>query len=224
MTRGILLAGNESSLSVAIAMEAVKRVERVAAAFIPNRLVDQPRDKPLPVTESLIPLAWNPGSPVSARTLILAAENRLEQIHEAILICAPPPIRKSPGELTSSEIEIMVNDHIKGWFFLVKELIALFRLRQGGTLILVLSELDAGGGKDEALDMLGPSAVASFRSFAQSILATAPHEPFQIMGCSSSGTSDTAAFAGFVFKLLEEGGKRNNGKWHKFGKLGLFGR
>lgn len=223
MSRGILLAGNESSLSIALAMEAAKRVESFTAAFIPHRLGDQTGNKFLPLTESLIPLAWNPGSPVSARTLILAAENRLEQIHEAILVCAPPPLRKSPGELSASDIEIMVNDHIKGWFFLVKELVSLFRMRQGGTLVLALSEFESVGGKNEAPDMLGPSAVASFRAFAQGVLAAASHEPFQIIGCSSAGT-DHAAFAGFIFKLLEEGGKRNTGKWHKFGKMGLFGR
>lgn len=224
MTRGILLVGNESSLSVAMATEAAKKVEQFAAAFIPNRLADPTGEKFLPAAESLIPLSWNPGSPVSARTLLLAAENRLEHIHEAILICAPPSIRKPPGELTSSEIEIMVNDHIKGWFFLVKELAAIFRLRQTGTLALVLSELDAGGGKDETLDILRSSASAAFRAFAQSILTVSQDEPFQIMGFSAAAAADTGAFAAFVFKLLEEGGKRNNGKWHKFGKLGFFGR
>ncbi|MDR2536543.1 MAG: hypothetical protein LBD29_10995 [Treponema sp.] len=224
MTRGILLAGNESSLSVAIATEAAKRVEQFAAAFIPNRFAASGGEKNLSYGESFIPLSWNPGSPVSARTLILAAENRLEQIHEAILVCAPPSIRKSPGDLTSSEIEMMINEHIKGWFFLVKELIAIFRLRQAGTLGLVLSELEPGNGKDESPDILGPSASASFRVFAQNIIACSQHEPFQVMGFSAPAAADNNAFGSFVFKLLEEGGKRNTGKWHKFGRGLLFGR
>jgi hypothetical protein len=224
MTRGILVAGNESSLSVAIATEAAKRVEQFAVAFIPNRFINPAEEKASPAGDALIPLSWNPGSPVSARTLILAAENRLERIHEAVLVCAPPAIRKPSGDLTSSEIELMINDHIKGWFFLVKEISSLFSLRKGGTLGLVLSESEAGNGKDEPADLLGPPAVAAFKAFGQSIIAGSRNEPFQVMGFSAPSTADCAAFGSFIFKTLEEGGKRNNGKWHKFGRGLIFGR
>jgi hypothetical protein len=44
------------------------------------------------------------------------------------------------------------------------------------------------------------------------------------MGFSSSEAGTEAAFAAFVFKLLDEGNKRNNGKWHKFSKLNPFNR
>ncbi|MDR1301812.1 MAG: hypothetical protein LBK43_05000 [Treponema sp.] len=225
MTRGILLAGNESSLSDAVAVEAAKRVEYFAAAFIPNRLMAPVETKTFSATDSLIPLHWNPGSPVSARTLILAAENRLEHINDALLICAPPSVRKHPGELVATEIEIMVNDHIKGWFFLVKELTALFRIKKTGTLALVLSELNPGGGKDEAPDLIGASAVESFRAFTQGLLSSSLEEPFRILGFSAPESSNTTEFAAFIFKFLEEGGKRSNGKWLKFGKgRGLFSR
>ncbi|MDR3115259.1 MAG: hypothetical protein LBU25_07045 [Treponema sp.] len=225
MTRGILLAGNESSLSAAVALEAAKRVEYFAAAFIPNRLANPLELTTLPAAESLIPLHWNPGSPVSARTLILAAENRLEHINEALLICVPPSVRKHPGALAATEIEIMVNDHIKGWFFLVKELTALFRMKKTGTLALILSELEPGGGKEDAPDLMGISAVESFRAFTQGLLHSSLEEPFRILGFSAAASSNTGEFAAFIFKCLEEGGKRNNGKWLRFGKgRGLFGR
>jgi hypothetical protein len=221
MTRGILIAGNESALTAAIEAEAAKRVEHFASALIPNRLTALVDNKNPPMDARLV-LSWNPGSPVSARTLILAAENRLEHINEAILVCAPPAVHKHPGDLISTDIEIMVNDHIKGWFFLVKELAVAFKARKAGTLALVLSDMESGNGTP---DLLGASAAASFWAFTQGLLASAAAEPFQIMGFSTAnGSTDDAGFAGFIFKLLEEGGKRNNGKWHKFGKLGFFGR
>ncbi|MDR2519031.1 MAG: hypothetical protein LBD13_06425 [Spirochaetaceae bacterium] len=242
MTRGILLAGNESALSAAAAAEAANRFELCAAAFIPNRFSNPAGEKPFPAPEPLIPLSWNPGSPVSARTLILAAENRLQHIHEAVLLCAPPAIRKAPEDLTSSDIEIMANDHIKGWFFLVKELSAVFRLQQKGTLALALSEHDGIGGKEnkehkehkektekpegkeDLPDILGQAAAASFRAFAQSVLAVSHKEPFSIMGFSAPAGADNSAFASFIFKTLEEDPKKNSGKWHKFGRMGLFKR
>ncbi|MDR2632590.1 MAG: hypothetical protein LBC51_03080 [Treponema sp.] len=212
-------------MSSAVAVEAAKRVEYFAAAFIPNRLTEPIGPKTLPAAESLIPLHWNPGSPVSARTLILATENRLEHINEALLICVPPSVRRHPGELVATEIEIMVNDHIKGWFFLVKELTALFRVKKTGTLALVLSELDPGGGREEAPDLLGACAVESFRAFTQGLLYSSLEEPFRILGFCASESSNDPDFAAFIFKVLEEGGKRNNGKWLRFGKgRGIFGR
>jgi hypothetical protein len=222
MTRGILIAGTDSSLSAAIAGETAKRVEHFAAAFIPNRLSESGSGIIDTVPPGLIPLIWNAGSPISTRSLTLAAENRLERIHEAILICAPPFLRRQPEELISSDIDIMVNDHIKGWFFLVKELTTLFKARNSGTLVLVLSEI-SGRGKDTPVDLAGPSAAASFRALAQGLLAASIGEPYDVLAFSSE-TGEDSAFASFIFKTIEENNKRNTGKWHKFGKLGLFGR
>jgi NAD(P)-dependent dehydrogenase (short-subunit alcohol dehydrogenase family) len=229
MTRGILIAGNESSLFAAIAAEAARRVERFAAALIPNR-ISGPVPAPAEIAaaggaaNARIPLSWNPGSPVSARSLALAAENRLEHVDEAILICAPPSVRRRAEDLVPGELETLVNDHIKGWFFLVRELALLFKERNQGALSLVLSDIGAGGGKDEAADLLGPSAAASFRALAQGLLTGSFNAPYQVFAFSSSEIGEDASFASFIFKIMEEDSRRNSGKWHKYGKLGLFGR
>ncbi|MDR2134244.1 MAG: hypothetical protein LBP27_03985 [Treponema sp.] len=238
MTRGILIAGNESTLSQAIEAEAAKRVEHFAIALIPNRLSDPVRTSPFAgaaddpsgaaspaktsVDTARLPLQWNPGSPISARALVLASESRLEHTDEAILICAPPSIRRAAAELSMTDIEILVNDHVKAWFSLVRELAALFRARRSGILALVYSELGPGGGKDDAADILGPSALASFRAFTRSLLASASGEPYLTLGFSGSDAGDEAGFASFIFRILDEGNRRNNGRLHKYGKLGIF--
>jgi NAD(P)-dependent dehydrogenase (short-subunit alcohol dehydrogenase family) len=206
-----------------VAVEAGKRVEHCAAAFIPNRLADPVRERSQAENAGLIPISWNPGSPISARTLVIAAENRLEHIDEAILICTPPSTRRPVEQLAPADIDIVVNDHIKGWFFLVKELATVFKARNAGTLALVLSEVGSGSEKGDAPDLMGPSVAASFRSFTQGLLASAPDKPYQIMAFSSE-TGEDAEFAAFIFKIIEEGNKRNIGRWHKFGRMGFFGR
>jgi hypothetical protein len=118
----------------------------------------------------------------------------------------------------------MVNDHIKGWFFLVKELSAAFKARKAGTLALALSDISPSGGRDDAVDLMGPPVIASFRAFAQGLLAASFGEPYQALGFSASETGEDRGFAAFIFKIMEEGGKRNAGKWHKYGKLPFFGR
>jgi hypothetical protein len=228
MTKGILIAGNESALTTAIEAEAVKQVEPYTVALIPDRLSGgdarhslQPRKENS--SESFrIPLEWNPGSPISARTLILAAENRLVHIDEAILVCDPPSVRSTAADLNMANVEVLVNDHIKGWFFLVKELAALFKAQAKGTLALVYSETGASCGKDDAADLLGQSALAAFSSFTRSLLAASFSEPYSTFGFSGAATGDEAGFASFIFKQLDESNRKNNGKLYKYGKMGFF--
>ncbi|MFP3042310.1 hypothetical protein LQZ19_10895 [Treponema primitia] len=219
MTKGILIAGNESTLSAAIAAEAGKQVEHFAAAFFPNRL-PYPLENFQTEKRQPSPLVWNPGSPVSTRAMVLAAENQLGRIDEAILVCTPPAVRKNAEDLKSANIEIIVNDHIKGWFFLVKELAVVFKARQAGSLALVLSDTVNGGGRDDT-DLIGPSVSASFRSLAQGLMASSQDEPYGVYAFSVPagtylGTGEDNNVGAFVFKTLEDG-RRNVGKWHKFG-------
>ncbi|MDR0315452.1 MAG: hypothetical protein LBH97_00965 [Treponema sp.] len=237
MTRGILIAGNESALITALELETVKRVDQFARALIPNRVSEaganpgfqsrrgQPSSESggqVPVEQARHSLQWNPSSPISARTLVLGAENRLEHIDEAILVCDPPSIRRAVADLPLADIEVLINDQIKGWFFLVKELAAVFRVRKSGTLALVYNDIASGGGKDEAANLIGPSALASFSSLLRGLLASASSEPYFTVGFSNSGAGDEAGFAAFVLKALDEGSKRNNGKLHKYGKFNFF--
>jgi hypothetical protein len=154
---------------------------------------------------------------------VLAAENQLGQINDAILVCTPPAVRKNAEDLNPANIEIIVNDYIKGWFFLVKELAAVFKARQAGVLALVLADTAGGGGRDDT-DLIGPSVSASFHSFAQGLMASSLAVPYDVYAFSVPAGEDNAVGA-FVFKIIEEGGKRNAGKWHKFGsRLPFLGR
>ena len=227
MTRGILIAGNESSLFSAVAAEAMKRVEQYAAARISNQLSNSASDfsggRPGGGGGEIL-LSWNPGSSISARTLALAAENRLGQVDDAILVCSPPAVYRMPENLMPGEIESLVNNHIKSWFFLVRELALVFKSRKAGTLALVAPETVSAGGRENQMDLMGPSAVASFRSLTQGLLASSFEEPFPVLGFSASDSGDEPGFAAYIFRIIDEGNKRNIGKWHKYGKFNPFGR
>jgi NAD(P)-dependent dehydrogenase (short-subunit alcohol dehydrogenase family) len=224
MTRGILIAGNESSLFFALSAEAAKRVESFAAALIPNRfsLPSTEGAAPAAVSEGSQSLQWNPASPISARSLVLAAENRLGRVDDALLVCSPPAMYRNAETLLPAEVETLVNDHIKGWFFLVRELALVFRARQRGTLAMVVPDIAGGGGRDPAADLLGPPAAASFRAFAQGLLSSSFNEPFQVLGFSSSEAGQEAGFAAWLFKIIDEAGKKNSGKWHKYTRFSFF--
>ncbi|MDR1836515.1 MAG: hypothetical protein LBQ89_02545 [Treponema sp.] len=221
MIRGILITGNDSTLSRAVEAEAVKRVEKYAVVMIPNRFSGSQKN-PAPTNEKRIHLEWNPSSPISARTLVLAAENRLESLDEAILVCSPPSIRSGAAELPLADIEIMINDHIKGWFFLVKELAAAFTARKQGTLALVYPDTGSASGKDDAADILGPSSIAAFRALTHGLLSAAHNEQYTTVGFSTPDAGNEAAFAAFIFKSIDEINRRSNGRLYKFSKFNFF--
>ncbi len=87
----------------------------------------------------------------------------------------------------------------------------------------MLSEAGLGEGKEEAVDLVGASIASSFRSFAQGLLSSSFSEPYRVLAFSSAEAGEDEAFAAFVFKILDEGAKRDAGKWHKYGRGGLFG-
>jgi hypothetical protein len=221
MAGGILIAGNESALLSAIEAEAAKRTESYAIAPISNRFSGA---EPGPAVDSpaRILLDWNPSSTISAHTLVLAAENRLKHFSEAILVCSPPQARRDAANLSFADVEMLVNDHIKGWFFLVKELAAAYKAKGEGTLSLVYPDINESATADEAPDLLGHSALAVFRSLTRDLLAAMFNEPFLTLGFTGSETVDNTGFAAFIFKQLEEKNRRGNGKLHKYGKLGFF--
>ena len=230
MTRGILIAGNESSLLSAIGAEVLKRVESYASSVIPNRFplpestggrpanTETAKEAPSPA----IPLAWNPASPISARTMVLAADNRLGQINDAILICMPPAVYKTTEDLLPEEIDILLNDHIKGWFYLIRELTQYFRRAGGGALSLVAPEPSTGSSKNAQTDILGPSAAASFHAFTQGIITSSANANFRVMGFSGYEAGAENDFASWLAKIIDEGSIKNSGRWHRYSKIGFF--
>ena len=214
MARGILIAGNDSALVNAIEAETAKRAGLYTIALIPNRAGAR---LPLAVP-GRTPLDWNPGSPISARTVVLAAENRLGRIDEAILVCDPPAVSRPIADLGFADVELTINDQIKGWFFLAKELATAFKAQGEGTLVLVYPEIN---GKNEG-GILGQAALAVFHSLTRSLLSAVGSEPYLTFGFTTGETGDEAGFAAFIAKQLEDGNRRNNGKLHKYGKLGIF--
>jgi NAD(P)-dependent dehydrogenase (short-subunit alcohol dehydrogenase family) len=243
MTRGILIAGNESSLLSALGAEAAKRVKSCAAAVIPHGSGGEPGERQAENHKQagsggnpVVYLDWNPASPVSARTLVLAARNLLEHIDDAVLVCVPPAYRRPPEELAPAEIDRLIDRNIKGWFFLVRELAAVFKKRAPerkdagtgafggttGTLTLVLKDINAGA-RDDLPDLAGPPVAAAFRSFAQGLLISTANAPYTVTAFSSQEAGEEAAFAAYIFRTIEDE-KRSAGKWHKYGKPGFFGR
>ena len=227
MSRGILLVGNESPLFTAVEEEALKRAESIVSIPIVNRITGGESPKQ---AEKVINLNWNPSSAISARTLVMAAENRLKQINDAILICSPPAVFKSPESLNPNEIEILVEDHIKGWFFLIRELLLYFSNAKSGILALAVPNINTaiegrakkGSAVNSELDLLGPSASASFYNYAQSIISSSILKHYRIIGFTGSQAGMENQYAAWLFKTIDEAEQKNHRSWQHYQLRGFF--
>jgi len=220
MSRGILLAGNESLLFSSIAGEAGKRTEKFGAASIQGPSAFS-AENAIGDSGKKIPLVWNPGSSISGRTLLLSAENQLSRISDIILICSPPPLYSPVESLVPANIENHFSTQIKGWFFLAREIAIYFRERGSGTLALAIGESPPRSAESIS-DFPGAAAAASFRALAQELVFSAAGRPFLTMGFSFSEPGQENEFAAWMFKIIDEGSRKNSGKWHKFSKPGFF--
>ena len=221
MTRGILIVGDQSPLFNAIAAEAALRTESYTTAMISSRFSDSYGKLPsrVEMPEKAIPLSWNPGSPISARTLVFSAENRMGMIHDAILVFSPPAIFKSVEIMTPEEIEALVNDHIKGWFLLCRELALYFNRVGSGSISLAIHDYTKSRSKTLDLNLFGQTAAASFKTFTHGLFAASHNEPYHVMGFSGPKTSDTEKFAAWLFAKIDKSSKKTSGKWYRYSRL-----
>ncbi|MDR2842473.1 MAG: hypothetical protein LBV52_04675 [Spirochaetaceae bacterium] len=156
-------------------------------------------------------LTWNPASPVSARTLIVSAINRIETIDTAIISPELPFADRIKG-FTAQEIDDAINNYVKGPVFLYSELEKYFRERKCGNLILINHE-------DESSGFLSALINGAWSEFIKSVLKTSRNEPFNTNGffCSFAKLDQISSFTSLVYKTAMSGKK--NCKLVKYDKL-----
>jgi NAD(P)-dependent dehydrogenase (short-subunit alcohol dehydrogenase family) len=162
-----------------------------------------------------VALAWNRRSPVSARAAFLAAVNTGGTVDD-VLILEPPA---GPGVLlpdaSSADVEKCLDDS-KGPVFIAREALAHFLLRGSGVLCFVGG--GAGGGPLQSV------VRESFRGLASSLLPPDSHPGIIVNGFQpGGGGAETAEFAGFIDRTLEDKARKITGRWFTCpGRGGLF--
>lgn len=212
---GLLIAGGESLVLNALVREAAREGVPCTCAPLPKDSAEFKRSGAPEGSAAL--LDWNAHSPLSARTLVTAARNRLAALDTALLVCAPPP-RFLTVEPDAAEIDAVIDRHIKSFLFLTRELRQLFQTRQTGQIAFVAADSGALGG------VLGKTVSAAFTAFAGATIATGENVLGFTAPEAAAGTEHADEFAAFVLKKLREERKTAAGKWYKYSKLPLFGR
>jgi hypothetical protein len=104
--------------------------------------------------------------------------------------------------------------------FVTRELLSHFTKQGGGILAFV----ERGGGHSDG-GTLDKTITAAFTAFAGGLFNS--QDAKTLIGFSAGlppSGEQTDSFAAFILKLMTSGHKPDLARWHKFGKLNLFGR
>lgn len=214
MESTILIAGNASRLNADMAHEALSKKYRVMMTTEPG--ADLP---PIPagLEEGLQYVEWNRRSPISARFVVLQAQNQELDIDHAVLVYSPPNEKIMAAELSSAFIEEKLDFDCKGFVFLLKELLGYFAKRQKGSITFLLN--------NPGPDVLPPMESileGAFMNLGESMFAYQGQGDLVLRGIQSR-SNQNRQIAEFLIQTIQENHPKNRNKWIKYtGKSGLF--
>lgn len=155
-------------------------------------------------------LEWNRRSPVSARNVLLECRSLMGGLESAVVVFAPGRDNRAFHETPAGYIEEAVDTGLKGYMFLLRELLGYFQKSGSGTLAVAVH--------DEGSEILSPVEACvsgSFAALVQSLAVFYQNEPVSIMGFRSS-TTQVSEYAQFIRRTLEEKQGKTTGVWHKY--------
>lgn len=211
MEKTVLLAGKEFPAGSAFASAAINH-NRNTVITIPFA-----SETPEETTEAeeITTVVWNKSSSVSARSVVLQAENAYERLDEAVLIFDTAWFASTYNSLTPELCSRAVDAMISGYLYLSMEIIAKFTKVQHGTLVFMLkgapgiadpsaSGLFRGDSSGLPAGILPSSAEAMFKALAESIAATyVNNEDIKILLARGEYDTTDSLFASWLFEYLD---------------------
>ncbi|MDC7124398.1 MAG: hypothetical protein PQJ46_02445 [Spirochaetales bacterium] len=156
-------------------------------------------------------ILWNKRSPLSARNAILTILNKYSCLNEAIIIYQPGFFNKTFHEMSSAVYDLQIDRWIKGYSYLLKEIIQLYIKQKEGRLSFIL---DKGG--VTTLTPLENAIYNYLKILLKDLSVLYQNEPFQIF-CFESETPKREEFLLFYDKVINDS-KFTPGKIHRFGE------
>lgn len=217
MERHILIAGRSSPVADALRTAAL-------SLHLKSLVTTSPDQESSPATEVSGELQdftlWNMRSPLSARSVIIRAVNVLDTIDEALIVFSSADRYRPYHEIAASEIESSVDADIKGYLFVVREVLSHFHRQRKGVITFVMHRTDS----DQAVAPIVASSYAAFRELAASLFVMYQNEPLILRGYLC-GTDQLQDFARYILTTASDHPERTRGKWIRYtGRGGFFSR
>ena len=212
MEPACLVTGKSSQLLAEIVHHSIETQHRTLVARSGHL------ELPGPETPAASTVTWNRRSPLSARSVILHAQNLYKRLDQAIIAYSPTRETVPFHESSIVSIEDRVDAEVKGYQFLLREIIGLFQKQGQGRLILAV--LDNGG---ELRSPLAAAALGSFMAAAEAMRRYYQNERFGIQLLYSQ-SEDAQAYARFILQtMIAAIPRRQRGSWIRFpSRSGIF--
>ncbi len=208
MGKGCLITGKSTDLLAEVVQAADARGRDSVVARSGHFTVSE--------GQSASTITWNRRSALSARSVVLHAQNVFRAVEEAIVVYSVVQETTPFHETSIVSLENRTDAEMKGYLFLLREIVAQFQKQRSGTLVLAVHDRpDAIRAPAEAFSAGG------FASFARALQRYYQNEPFTIHLCRSSD-SDISGYAHFVLDAAEKSAKRQKLDWLEFPPRGLF--
>ena len=210
MEQACLVTGKSSELLARVVDETAARDRAVLVA----------RSGPLETftpPEGTSTVSWNRRSALSARSVVLHGQNLHGRLAEAVVVFSP--VRESVPFHDSSivSVENRTDAEVKGYLFMIRELVSLFQKQGGGRLVLAVL--------DQASELRSPleaMSLGSFQATAEALQRFYEQEPIEIRLCYSR-SDDPAGYAGFIVDTLTAPrARRQRNEWLRYGSRGGF--
>lgn len=210
MEQACLVTGKSSELLADVVNEAAARDRRVLVA----------RSGPLETftpPEGTTTVSWNRRSALSARSVVLHGQNLHGRLGEAVVVFSP--VRESVPFHESSivSVENRTDAEVKGYLFMIREIVSLFQKQGGGRLVLAVLDRES-----EVRSPLEAMSLGSFRSTAEALQRFYENEPIELRLCYSR-SEDVSGYAGFIVDTLAAPrARRQRSEWLRYGPRGGF--
>lgn len=186
MKNTVLIAGGVSPLNTCLSEAAEKTDNKVLVA-------DSSHSKNSA-------FSWNPASPISARSLLLQAENTFESIGTVILPFDTDSYEDYYSKLNVETISKGIDNMVLGYFYIVSEIVSRFEKYGEGNIVFFYSD-DAGKEKG----VLAAAAASAFCTLAKKTASFYAGKPAGIVLVKNE-TNTFQEAADWLFQYLMQPG------------------
>ncbi len=154
-------------------------------------------------------ILWNKRSSLSARNAVLSCINKHERIDDAFICYQPEELNKAFHEMSAPVYDLQIDRWIRGYGYLLKELLHVFIKQKSGRLSLILSSDDS-----RLMTPLESAVYSYLRTLIKNLSSFYQDEPVSIL-CFETDSRNTGEFFDYIFKIIDDG-KYSPGKVYKY--------
>lgn len=209
MQEPLLITGKQSAFKDDLVQEVLNRNLQV---FATSDAEDELPEVPDSVGSGLCYVPWSRRSLLSARSMLLSVDRDSQGFFRAILVCAPEGINTPLHQIESALIERSVDEALKGYLFVLKELLSYFVRRGEGDLTVIWYD----GGAD-VLPPFDAAIAAAIQGLVRSLVTFYEEEPVVIRGLYAS-ESDSRAVARWAAEQILDKTAKSAGRTQKYGQ------